>query len=488
MCDRIFNYLDKSKTGKLSKNEFVNGLWTIFFGNISDLYKMVFYICDFNQNNKIHKFNMKLILSYIPVKTYEEQQEYIKKINTIMHNYFSYLDKEYPEKKIKTDKELDYDLYESSIKEYINDVDKQNSDNFNNNGSFLTFINIISYIYLNHPFITENMNYCNFLKNKFLMKIPQNKNRLPILERNNIYRFGSTLTNLDSSPSKCNTQRSTNNNNNNNNNINNNIGEIIAKATDKLRSNSFHNSKNVKKKGVAKNEKNDKQIKNQLSDEELKVIKNQINLKSDNKIQKINNLLKSEDFKEKLKFKKNAGPFGYSPQSKRDKVKINYDSKKITDDFVLIEMDDNNKADNNNINNKKEGQDLEYSETLFKYCEEDNSKYIKKYYATIRGKEILFFTTKLKNELCAIWTISKTIIITGDKISMDNYTYYPIKFINYNRSFYLIYFEEQEKQKLFARKCEEITNFEKIEDLFELKEKIGEGHFGVVKKCVEKKK
>ena len=262
MCDRIFNYLDKSKTGKLSKNEFVNGLCTIFFGNIPDLYKMVFYICDFNQNNKIHKFNMKLILSYIPVKTYEEQQEYIKKINTIMHNYFSYLDKEYPEKKIKTDKELDYDLYESSIKEYINDVDKQNSDNFNNNGSFLTFINIISYIYMNHPFITENMNYCNFLKNKFLMKIPQNKNRLPTLERNNIYRFGSTLTNLDSSPSKCNTQRS---NNNNNNNINNNIGEIIPKATDKNRSNSFHNSKIVKKKGVAKNEKNDKQIKNQLS-------------------------------------------------------------------------------------------------------------------------------------------------------------------------------------------------------------------------------
>ncbi len=63
MCERIFNYLDKSKTGKLSKNEFVNGISTLFFGSIQDLYKMVFYICDFNQNNKIHKFNMKLILS-----------------------------------------------------------------------------------------------------------------------------------------------------------------------------------------------------------------------------------------------------------------------------------------------------------------------------------------------------------------------------------------------------------------------------------------
>ena len=69
ICERILNYLDKTKTSKLSKNEFVNEINTNFFGNINKLYKMVFYIFDFNENNKIHKFNMKLILSYIPVKT-----------------------------------------------------------------------------------------------------------------------------------------------------------------------------------------------------------------------------------------------------------------------------------------------------------------------------------------------------------------------------------------------------------------------------------
>ena len=111
MCERIFNYLDKTKTGKLSKNEFVNGLYSIFFGNITELYKMAFYICDFNENNKIHKFNMKLILSYIPVKTYEEQQEYIKKINSIINNYFTELDQKNPELNIKVDKEISYDLY-----------------------------------------------------------------------------------------------------------------------------------------------------------------------------------------------------------------------------------------------------------------------------------------------------------------------------------------------------------------------------------------
>ena len=40
ICDRIFKYLDKSKTGKLSKNEFISGLNTIFFGSFIDLYKL----------------------------------------------------------------------------------------------------------------------------------------------------------------------------------------------------------------------------------------------------------------------------------------------------------------------------------------------------------------------------------------------------------------------------------------------------------------
>ena len=168
ICNRIFKYLDKSKTGKLTKNEFINGLNTIFFGDLIDLYKFTFFLCDFNENNKIHKINMNLILSYIPSKTYEEQNDYLKKIRTINNHYFNNLDKQYPEKNIGLDKEIDYDLYQNSIEDYIKDEIKNNQiDNFNNNGAFLLFISLISYIYENHPFISENMNYCRLLKNKY---------------------------------------------------------------------------------------------------------------------------------------------------------------------------------------------------------------------------------------------------------------------------------------------------------------------------------
>ena len=479
MCERIFNYLDKSKSGKLTKNEFVNGIYTIFFGSIEELYKMVFFMCDFINNNKIHKFNMKLLLSYIPVKTFEEQQKNCKQINSIINNYFINLDKKYPDKEIKINQEINYDLYENSIEEYINDESKQDPINFNNNGSFLLFINLISYIYQNHPFSTENMNHCKFIKNKFLMKIPQV--RYP--DRNNALKFSETFgkgtLKVGLGFDEANSQREKQKNNYSKEKIN---KDAKDSKQSNQRASSFHNSK-IKK---SKNNNVNININNiKISDEEIDII-NGTNDDNKNKTKSkyAKNTVSTEEkfLSQTLKGKKShkevipSHPYHLSPTKQRKAKPLgNYDSNKNIEEIVLIEEDGDN----------KKGE--EYSDIIFKFCDEDNSKYIKKYYACIQGKEILFFSSKVKNELCSIWNISKTIIITGDKTSVSKYSYYPVKFINYNNSFYILYLEEQEKQKLFANKCKEVTNFLKIEDLYEFKEKIGEGHFGTVKRCIEKK-
>lgn len=480
MCERVFNYLDKSNSGKLTKNEFVNGIYTIFFGSIEELYKMIFFMCDFINNNKIHKFNMKLLLSYIPVKSFEEQQKNYKHINSIINNYFINLDKKYPNKEIKINQEIDYDLYENSIEEYINDESKQDPNNFNNNGSFLLFINLISYIYQNHPFSPENMEYCKFIKNKFLMKIPQ----IRISDKNNSgAKFSETFVKgtlkvglgFDDVNSQRERQKK---------NVNKEIFKDETKESKQpnQRSSSFHNSK------LKKNNNNNININInnvKLSDEEIDIIngKNDV-LDNKNKTKRKyskNNVNTEEKYlSQTLKGRKGqreVGVYHVSPNKQRKaKPLFNYDSNKNIEEILVLEGDDDNK--------KKEE---ENSSIIYKFCDEDNSKYIKKYYACIQGKEILFFSSKLKNELCSIWNINKTIIITGDRTSVSKYSYYPIKFINYNNSFYILYLEEQEKQKLFANKCKEETNFLKIEDLYEFKEKIGEGHFGTVKRCIEKK-
>ena len=459
MCERLFKYLDKSKTGQLTKNEFVNGLDTIFFGNFQELYKLVFFMCDFNENGKLHKFNMKLILSYIPVKTYEEQRKYIKNINSIIDNYFTNLDKRFPEKNIKIDKEIDYDLYKNDIEDYIKDSNNNNdnsNNNFNNNGSFCLFIKLISYIYINNPFNKDNMNFCKFIKNKFLMKIPKK----PTKPENN--NFNSTSnTNTNNSNNNTNKEKE---NKNGTSNTDNNDKDQILKFRPNFRSNSLYINKKKKNNNYNQNLKAQKEF---VSSKELPI---------ENKNTDI------------LRFSMNLN------ELKKTKLLSTAKKEKQVDDFNLTpSKDKNNKNSELNLEpdveeffvdkNKKNN---DYADILYKYCEEDSSKFIKKYFGELRGKDILFFTSKLKNELCTIWNISKCIIIPLEKINISKYTYYPIKFINYNQSFCLIYFEENEKRNLFLKKCEENISYLKIEDLFEFKEKIGQGNFGLVRRCIEK--
>ena len=461
MCERLFKYLDKTKTGQLTKNEFVNGLDTIYYGNLQELYKLVFFMCDFNENGKLHKFNMKLILSYIPVKTYEEQQKYIKNINNIIDHYFTNLDKRFPEKNIKIDKEIDYDLYKNDIEDYIkestNNNNKENSNNnFNNNGSFLLFIKLISYIYMNNPFNKDNMNFCKFLKNKFLMKLPKK------LNSNNLFNTTSN-TNNNANTNNTNNINKEKENKNGTNNAENNDKDQLAKIRPNARSNSLYNNKKKKNNIYTTNIKPQKEL---LSSKDLPIE----NKNQDLLIFSMNiNELKKAKLLQTGKKEKQGG-FNLTPsKDKKDKKSgLNLDQ------------------DNEEIFTDKNIKNNDYADILYKYCEEDSSKFIKKYYGELRGKDILFFASKLKNELCTIWNISKCIIIPLEKINISKYTYYPIKFINYNKSFCLIYFEDNEKRNLFLKKCEENTSYIKIEDLFEFKEKIGQGNFGLVRKCIEK--
>ena len=488
MCERVFNYLDKTKTGQLTKNEFVNGLDTIFYGNIQELYKMVFYMCDFNEKGKIHKFNMKLILSYIPVKTYEEQQKYIKNINNIIDNYFTDLDRRFPGKNINVDKEIDFEMYKNDIEEYIKDKNNISdlNDNFNNNGSFLLFIQLMSYIYKNNPFNKENMNYCKFLKNKFLMKVPKKQNKP---ENNN-------TTNNTSNNNNNNTLNEKDKDNKNSNNVLNsadsNEKEQNYKIRGKNRSNSLYNSK--MKKNININ--TDKKPVNEILELNNKILSTkELNLFNPNKKKVISSEIKPDKDKDKNKDIKELNNLLFSMnlnELKKNKMRNSKVGK--TSAFNLtppknkkseLNVDSKNEENNNNPSDKNLKIN-EYADILYKYCEEDSSKFIKKYYGELRGKDILFFTSKLKNELCTIWNISKCIIIQMEKVNISKYNYFPIKLINYNQSFCLLYFEEIEKRNIFLKKCEENTDYIKIEDLFEFKEKIGEGHFGLVKKCIEK--
>ena len=53
ISQRIFKYIDKNNKSKLTKNEFILGIYQLFYGNFNELAKLSFSIGDFNEDGKI---------------------------------------------------------------------------------------------------------------------------------------------------------------------------------------------------------------------------------------------------------------------------------------------------------------------------------------------------------------------------------------------------------------------------------------------------
>ena len=556
ISERIFKYIDKNNKGKLTKNEFCLGIYQIFYGNLSELSKLSFFICDINEDGKIYKSDMKLILAYIPKplnsnSSNYNQQEYIKKINIIIDEFFKEL------KQKEEVNEINYDLYYSKINESINQKKL--------NGAFFLFINILKYIFINRPFNKESILAIKYVKDKYLLKvqIPKNlntviKNYIPIIthsskkldseeflgitdrnERDNNnefipiylskkydkkfteYKISSKNYSLDkfqkknlflskkggsTTLEKSQIQKAFENVNLHNGNKSSKLNSSIynSKYYDKIehknkvynRNSSIgrltsgrHYSMKIPGKLIPKS--NDILIKERLKRNSMKVSDNFINRTKIESKKYILPFLASVSTSSKYLSQKN-------PEKKseiRIKPFLHSKGKVLSQQDIFENANEKNKTkeklseliEDININHSSSSNiEQEYESYLYKYSEEDNDLF-KKYYAVISQKEILFYSSNLKNELCTIWYVNNAIISILPKMNINKGAYYPIKIIYKNEMTSLIFFEDKDSQMEFGNYLKNKINNINFEDIYEIKEEIGQGHFAVVKKCINKK-
>ena len=560
ISERIFNYIDKNHKNKLTKSEFCLGIYQLFYANLIELSKITFFICDFNEDGKIYKSDMKLILAYIPkplnsnLSSNYNQQEYIKKINNIIEEFF----KEIKEIKNEDINEINYDMYYNKINESIN--------NKKINGAFFLFINLLKYIFINKPFKKESISAIKYAKDKYLLKafIPKNLNtiikynNMPIMtqihkktennefiesiDNNNNefipiaflrdkdkkfteYKISNKMFNLEkfqknnlfinkksSSDKLGQNQNQINRNNiegNNNqikysysgNNMQFHFDKIESKKKVYNRNSSISrlsSGKNLSLKNTLKLvHKNNNQIflKDKLRRNSMKLKENNNNINNKSKIESKKNILpylaSSTNSIHLLKLKEN--------NIKKSEIKIKpylkLKNKNSSQNDIFenrIKNNDNSRdrlselIDEINISNSKIiNLEHDYGTYLYKYAEEDND-ILKKYYAVIIQKEILFYSSNLRNELCSIWYLNETVISIPSKITLNKCIYYPIKIIYKNDMMSLLLFEDKEKQIEFGSNLKiKIENIN-FEDKYEIGDIIGEGHFAVVKKCINK--
>ena len=525
--ERLFKYFNKSKNNILNKTEFTNGISNLYYSDIPDLIKLTFFLGDFNEDGKIYKYDMKLLLTYIPSSSDIVQKIKIKQISKIINAFFN---EKIQDNKIDDEKEIDFDTYNKYIKEYN---DKRNSNNnlddndilneFNNNAPFFYFISILSYLFYNCQFNVQNVNYFA-KKTKYILKKsePKDVNKrntlLTTIKKGDSAENGKEMIGLMTNVSEKNKfrieaipkigqknlfkpHRSTSqkiiisdNNITKLKNILNkkreNIKEkeyIYAKEKDEIKYSKIKKEINMFKKKISgkqgclspfqRNILNDFTRSPPLNS----IVNKHSNEENNNSINKLRYSLKS---KLPSITKEKSTPLSVPIHFK----KIDKDFK-MPSEFVLCDLSESDDSQKNMDVIQEEQKDDIPGIYCFKNNEENNSInqiILNKFYAILSGKEILFFSNENKTELLDLWYVFKSHITIG-KESINNTHYHSVN-INYFNTDTInkIYFLKDNECQSFAKKIKKAIHDLSFNDFYELGDELGQGHFAKVCKCKNK--
>ena len=572
--ERIFKLLNKTnKNHKLSKDDFCNGLNTLYYGNIKELIIFTFNLSDFNKDGKINSFDMKLILKYIPSSTEFSQKNYIKQIDNIISKFFENLNKENSLDEI----ELNLEMYQKCVEEYTIKLEKQSEINnellydYEFNAPFFYFISIVSYLFKNLPFNPKTVEYFHnqgkvkkiklgvghmsgyqSMKSQILNATESKKNvyknmtnaklnstfrstvgigtnrfsfnpnditikeALPKIGRTNLFNIKKsssqiflkkenmqkTILKLNSSINKNKRTPSINKHEfilARKKEVNNKDSTINSLQERSFVENNFiKRYKSNKKKSSPSNRDSYSTTKNSSVLLNQSVNINKIFLTPDLLLNKSN----SNDTKEKFKNLQKKLPLISLSQTKfspmigiAQYLKIKNDMKneiEEPEEFKLYECSENDGSSNRNSllgrDSNKSDNIFQLNESyLYRYEESDSHlNTLKKYYALIKEKEILFFSSEQKSEFIDIWYINKSYISTGKEIIRKT-NYHTVNITFENGHIKKLYFNNDNICQSFSLSIKNAINDYNFYDFYDVMKELGEGHFGKVCRCKNKK-
>ena len=169
-------------------------------------------------------------------------------------------------------------------------------------------------------------------------------------------------------------------------------------------------------------------------------------------------------------------------------------SKKIK----LMEKSNSNNVNNNNVNNSPSINNknnemfdnnlpklsIQIEDYIYKY--DKNEFDLKRFYCCIKGFDLLFFSSNLKNDFVNLFNFRNTFLTSSDKVNINKISYFPIKISFSNNNYLYLYFISDKIRNKWLNKMKEIIKNFDFEDYYELKENLGEGDFATVQKCIKK--
>lgn len=426
--EKIFNLFDNDNDGLLSKNEFIKGFTTLYQGDFKEVSELVFAIFDFNKDERIIRKDVELLLSYIPTKA-DNANDQMRMIDETIKEYTTYF--------------ID-DSYK--LNNYFKLIEQNHCNHL---------IKLLGYLYDMMPFTLEEVNYCKHKKKKTIMKAlvckksmmpgiirsPEKKSAAFNFSNNENFTIKKVKHNNNEKDEEPNTPK---------------IGHTKKASCFAFTSNlipfaSLEQDKD-KSRSPVKTRAKSKMLTTAFTKFDIsspKVSSNENSLQSTKKHQ---------SSEERNKCVINTQIKCFSPKTLPE-------SNNDLNDFIICN------------NEEKQLEDW-----VYKYDENIKINTFKKYYVVLVNKSLIFFSNATKTELLLILNLNSTFIKSNDATQINKVNYYPIT-INYNITKYnekVLYFIMESTRSNWLQRIKVAIRNNDITDSFTFLKVLGAGRFGVV--------
>ena len=504
IAEKVFKSFTKLSTQGLCEEEFVDNLFKLYMGSFEETISIIFNILDFDRDGIIKKEDVKIFLSYLPINDDEEEGLGVKPKDE--KNKTDLVTKIFGTQ-MKSLEEID-DILNKAFKKH---EDKMNLNQFTeiikeNNSEI--FLQILCFLYEQMPFSAENVEAMkikyNQIKEEDLQTMAEDYRQRT--KKSGSIRIKTPKRDTLLSPAgiflkKFRVRKFSLNENETY------FGEfrLSDKSNKKLSLDTTKASDNNSLSRKASKSISPKMQKNLILDLGNKKINNDpynknidiVRLDNDNYIEKNNNQMEIEENIDIKQLVKNSRQ-GYTSPTKylQDKSYINRLAINNKNYFnigtqlrPIKEYDDEN---DNKINEKMEikvimnNSNATYENWVYKLTETGK---MRRFYLVLVNKDIYYYKSDSKKDFVGMHNLSGCFVQECTEIkNFEGKDYYSFEIYCKNKSKLRKYFAEKESIcKDFVQQIKNAIGYVKFSDLYEMKEVIGKGKFGVVNLGIHKK-
>ena len=474
ILDRLFSVLDTNKSGFLETQEFINGMCILFCGDFDSQTNFIFKFYDFDKTGQISKEDIRTVLSYISlsqeIKNYKDRVISQKELMDIIEKCFS---------KIQGDK-MNYNQFKKCIEEINSDI----------------YLMILLFLYEKKPFNKAVLNTYLKIKinnspspyrspavhspKKMVVSPSKNTSFSPYNIFSRERKRGATVKEvigigIDGNVKATRSRRHST--------IQSNVINLIdIGMTKKSKFNNENDNANEAKspKRSPKKDKNDPEYYSPILRKRKRNLKDLKNKDKENFV-KLTGKPSKKNIEENIQLMP-----AYKQEKKGKDDDKSSETGSITSGEILDKKKNDELLDFGSDEDNSDEEDQENVVTNDGYLVKIVDNKMKKIFFKLVGRDLFYFKSD-KDELHKGMHNLSGVFINEEIPKVVNGKKFFCFSVTYPKKTRYYYIEKEDEYKTWVEKLKLATGYTNLLDLYEVKEKLGNGKFGLIKLGINKK-